>query len=269
MPRARRQYNTVVIDPPWPYTSPGWKGGARGHYKLVPLDVLEQLPIPQITGRAAQLWLWTTDMFLESAFRLLDAWGFTRRAVFVWVKLRDRPAHTKILEGALARREPLILYPRDDYRLYALQWGNGWYGRSTCEFLVLGTRRQRGGRSGSESSEDMQEHRAFLAPVGEHSRKPDDAYEMVARYGRAPRIDIFARSPRPGFDSWGKQARNPVQVPELDAWTMIAAAERRRRARARAARKRAREARERAARKRTRATTRKRSKSAAPRRATR
>jgi hypothetical protein len=45
------------------------------------------------------------------------------------------------------------------------------------------------------------------APRCEHSRKPDEAYEIIERmYPGLPRIELFARGRRPGWDAWGNQA---------------------------------------------------------------
>ena len=45
----------------------------------------------------------------------------------------------------------------------------------------------------------------ILAPVREHSRKPDEFYRRVERYCDGPFADLFARERRPGWDAWGDQ----------------------------------------------------------------
>jgi N6-adenosine-specific RNA methylase IME4 len=44
------------------------------------------------------------------------------------------------------------------------------------------------------------------APRREHSRKPDEAYEIIERmYPTLPKIELFARQTRPGWEVWGNQ----------------------------------------------------------------
>lgn len=45
----------------------------------------------------------------------------------------------------------------------------------------------------------------FAAKRREHSRKPDEFYDIVRRVSPAPRIDVFSRENREGFDTWGNE----------------------------------------------------------------
>jgi hypothetical protein len=45
----------------------------------------------------------------------------------------------------------------------------------------------------------------ILAPVREHSRKPDEAVERIERFCAGPRVELFAREAWPGWDSWGDE----------------------------------------------------------------
>jgi N6-adenosine-specific RNA methylase IME4 len=46
----------------------------------------------------------------------------------------------------------------------------------------------------------------IAAPRREHSRKPDEAYEMIERmYPELPKIELFARKARAGWAAWGNE----------------------------------------------------------------
>ena len=45
----------------------------------------------------------------------------------------------------------------------------------------------------------------FKAKVREHSRKPDEFYDLVREVSPGPRIDVFSREKREGFDQWGNE----------------------------------------------------------------
>lgn len=201
-------YKTLVVDPPWRYRSPGWKGGARNHYPTLPTEVLETLPIPEIAAPDAHLWLWCTDTFEEDALHLIKQWGFTKKATWVWIKLTKNPLGARQLATYRERGWPIIEY---EGRLHGQQWGNGYYGRGDSEFLMLAVR-----------GKNMVDHRArqvrksVVAPVGVHSEKPERAYDLIRHYSPEPRIELFARTRRYGFDVWGNEVESEHTL--LDQW---------------------------------------------------
>lgn len=200
-------YSTVVIDPPWRYKSPGWLGGAERHYQTLPFEALEAMPIDTVANEDAHLWMWATDTHLENAFDLIKKWGFTRRALFPWVKLSPK----RIPAGKIVEDENLVLY---DNGVHRLQYGNGYYGRSVAEFLILATR----GKN-IVVQEGRHVRKVIFAPVGEHSEKPNLAYRIIRNMSPGPYLDMFGRSGHPGFDSWGNEAEGSVHHGNLDVWS--------------------------------------------------
>ena len=166
MPLPAGQYRTVVIDPPWPMKiiERDVRPGQVGmHYPTMTLDEIKAIELP--LAEQATVYLWTTQKFLPDAFDVLRAWNLDYRFTMVWKK-------------------PGGPQP------YNLPQYN-------CEFVVVGT------RGNLLFLDTKQFFTAFDAPRREHSRKPDEFYELVQRVSPAPRIDWFSREPRGGFDQHG------------------------------------------------------------------
>ncbi len=158
-------FEVIVIDPPWPYEGEYSPGHWMGSVQSpYPSMTLEQLAALQIpAANDSILWLWTTHRFIPDAFALLRAWGFEHKAVLTWVK--DR-------------------------------MGIGHWLRSKSEFCVLAVR-------GSPKVTLTNQTTVLEAPAREHSRKPDEFYELVEALCLGRRLDYFSREPRPGWEQYG------------------------------------------------------------------
>ena len=163
------QYSIIVADPPWRYEMRGANVGNRSiekHYPTMSLEEICTLPIP--AGDNALLYLWATAPKLAEAFQVMEAWQFDYRTCAVWVK-------DKI--------------------------GLGYHFRNKHELLLVG---RRGNMPAPEPGTQLD---SVVAERTEHSRKPDVFYDMVAAcYPNLPRLEMFARGPRDGWDVWGNEA---------------------------------------------------------------
>lgn len=178
----RGGYRALVADPPWSFQSytaaVGTRAAAR-HYRVMGLNDLMALPVPDLAARDSHLFLWTTGPHLPQALRLMTAWGFTYSSLaMTWIKLRRNHS------GAWSERD--------------LHLGLGYTFRKNSEIVLLGRR----GRA-KRLARDVPE--VIVSPVREHSRKPDEAYARIVRYCTGPHIELFARERRPGWLAWGDQ----------------------------------------------------------------
>jgi N6-adenosine-specific RNA methylase IME4 len=170
-----QKYKTIVIDPPWP--GPGEARSMKGRQQtLIPYSTMTgiqcaSLKVVDIADEGCKLWLWATSRSLGDAFLLMQLWGFRYGGLFIWQKPQP---------------------------------GLGCHVRHDSEFLLLG--HQPG--CSLPLPAPQQTHR-WPKPK-RHSEKPAEAYEMIAKQSESPRIDIFARQHRQGFDQWGNQAPAPV-----------------------------------------------------------
>ena len=173
-------YKTIVIDPPWPGPTEH-RSDKGGGVTLIPYQCmtgiqLAAMNIGEVAAEGAQLWMWATSRHIGDAHLLMQLWAFSYAGLFIWKK----PS------------------------------GIGPWIRHDSEFLLRGVRR------GAEIK--------LPAPVQTHewprpkchSEKPPEAYRMIEEYSPGPRIDIFARQPRPGFDAWGNQAPDSCQANDGD-----------------------------------------------------
>jgi N6-adenosine-specific RNA methylase IME4 len=192
-------YRAIVADPPWKFRTrapanknPSSRRGADRHYPTMSMLELEALPVRDLAHPdGCHLFMWTTGPHLQAAIALMNTWGFRYSGVaFTWAKLKRShdPMQLRILPSA-----------DGDFHV-----GLGLTTRKNCEFVLLGRRGncRRHGR-------DVRE--LIVAPVREHSRKPEEFRVRVDRYtGKSagldiPTLELFARSAFPGWDAWGNE----------------------------------------------------------------
>jgi N6-adenosine-specific RNA methylase IME4 len=181
-------YKTIAADPPW--HEPGGCGRGTGNqYETIKdvsdiLRVMVQAPCWN-TAPVSHLWLWTTTTSLEEGLWLMRALGFTYKTFAIWAKLSQ--------QGELVG-------------------GMGQYTSHTFEPILFGTRGQ-GARQLSPKShggqKDIVETVVMALRTG-HSEKPAEMYALIERVSLGtPRLEMFARKPRRGFDVWGIDGFRP------------------------------------------------------------
>lgn len=76
-----RQYNLILLDPPWDY-GPGWTVGAAAEkYTTIRTKILEQFPVPQITAPVCACLMWATGKKMGDAISIMQHWGFEYKTV--------------------------------------------------------------------------------------------------------------------------------------------------------------------------------------------
>lgn len=184
----------IVADPPWHFRArtalqmSNWtsRRDAEKHYNVMGIDDIKAIPVKAVASKDAHLFLWTTGPCLPKSFEVMEAWGFRYSAVaFTWVKFKR--SHNALQ----LRFVPLV---EGD-----LHVGLGLTTRKNAEFCLLGRR-----GSAHRNAKNIRE--IILAPVRQHSRKPDEAYDRIEKYCDGPRLDLFARESRPGWTAWGNES---------------------------------------------------------------
>jgi len=172
-PLPTGQYRTIVIDPPWPMEKilRDKDNNPTQHdmdYPTLGVDEIKNLEIPDIASEdGCHLYLWTTQRYLPVAFDILRSWGFKYIFTMVWHK-------------------------PGGFQPFNLPQYN-------CEFVLFG----RKGDLEFTTTKDF--NCCFYAQRREHSRKPDEFYDLVRRVSPEPRIDVFSREKRPGFEQYGDE----------------------------------------------------------------
>lgn len=174
-----KRYNIIYADPPWTYRcwyqSEDIKRNAADHYKVMAMDELKQLPVNNIAADDCVLLMWVTYPCLTMGLDLMESWGFTYKTVaFTWVK-RNKKSDTWF-------------------------FGLGNYTRANAEIVLLGTK----GKPLPRLSRSVRQ--ICDARIREHSQKPDEIRDrIVTLFGDLPRIELFARTQTPGWDTWGDE----------------------------------------------------------------
>jgi len=178
-------YATIAADPPWQYnttTRPMRRGGRGGqaehHYTTLTNAEIAALPVAALAAGQAHLYLWTTNPRLMGDHRgnrditpmdIVEAWGFKPITMLTWVK-----------PGAS---------------------GTGWYFRGQTEHVLFGVR----GRLGIPAEKRLPN--VFTAPRSRHSAKPREFFDLAEAVSPPPRVELFGRTMRPGWDVWGDGLR--------------------------------------------------------------
>lgn len=187
------RYAAILADPPWHFRArtalqvSDWtsRRDVEKHYQVMDAADIAALPVKLLAAKDAHLFLWTTGPCLRLAFDVIEAWGFRYSAVaFSWVKLKRR-------------FEPMQLrfVPTADADLHV---GLGLTTQRTPNSASLV-----GAATHTETPKTC--GRSFMAPVREHSRKPDEVADRIERYCDGPYAELFARRGRLGWDSWGNE----------------------------------------------------------------
>jgi len=180
------KYRTIVVDPPWQYRqrlskSALTRGSAEKVYPVMTIDQIIALPIPDWADADCQLWLWTTNSHLHTAFHCLEYWGFEYKTTATWCKTH---------------------------------FGLGYWLRGQTEHILLGVKgnprskfaNTKHGATGDNWST------LIVAPRKAHSAKPQAFYDMVEEIGEPPRLEIFGRQQRLGWDVIGDEVGQHLEV---------------------------------------------------------
>ncbi len=156
-------YHVLVIDPPWQYEKRSEDATHRSRNLYPTMSISELMDMEIPAEENSVLWLWTTNAFLHEAYHIIEEWNFTPKTVLTWVK--DR-------------------------------MGMGDWLRGKTEHCILAIR-------GKPVINLTNQTTVLNAPLREHSRKPDEFYQMISDLCPGRKIDIFSRESREGWDQWG------------------------------------------------------------------
>lgn len=182
-----KKYNTIYADPPWQFQNRTGKVAPENkklmRYETMTLEEIKALPVGEISGDKAQLYLWVPNALLPAGLEVMRAWGFEYKSNIVWEKVRK--------DGAPDGR------------------GVGFYFRNVTELLLFGIKEKSApNRTLAPARSQVNILRTMKR---EHSRKPDEMVSIIEACSQAPRIELFARGTRDGWDMWGNQA-----IPEYE-----------------------------------------------------
>ena len=172
LPIPDGRYQTIIVDPPWDIQKIEREVAPNQfafEYPTMTLDAIKEFDVPgSIAADDCHLFMWTTQKYLPGAFEVLEAWGFKYILTMVWHKAGG-------------------------FQPYNLPQYN-------CEFILYGR------RGNPQFLETKSFFTCFAGLRQGHSVKPDEFYDLIRRVCPEPRIDLFARDKKDGYEAWGSEA---------------------------------------------------------------
>jgi N6-adenosine-specific RNA methylase IME4 len=165
------KFATIMIDPPWDWGDEGDQdqlGRARPDYATMSKEQLLALPLADLADDDCHLYLWITNRSLPKGFELMERWGFRYVTAITWAKPH---------------------------------FGMGNYFRGQTEHILFGVK-------GSQPLKRKDVGTLFQAARGKggHSSKPPEFYDLVESCSPGPYLEMFSRSERDGWKTWGENA---------------------------------------------------------------
>ena len=171
-------YGTILADPPWRFANRTGKMAPEhrrlSRYSTMSMDEIYELPVSDISLDQSHLYLWVPNALIQQGLEVMEAWGFTYKTNLVWYKIRK--------DGGPDGR------------------GVGFYFRNVTELVLFGVR---------GSLRTLQPGRTQVNIISsrkrEHSRKPDELYDVIESCSPGPYLELFARHRREGWTQWGDE----------------------------------------------------------------
>ncbi len=177
---AGRDFATILADPPWRFQNRTGKMAPEhrrlSRYGTMDLPEIMSLPIANVTAKTAHLYLWVPNALLPEGLAVMKAWGFDYKSNLVWHKIRK--------DGGSDGR------------------GVGFYFRNVTELVLFGVR----GKNARTEAPGRRQVNLLATQKREHSRKPDEFYDIVESCSPGPYLELFARGTRKNWTAWGNQA---------------------------------------------------------------
>ena len=174
------RFRTVLADPPWRFINRTGKIAPEhrrlSRYETLPTEAICELPISSMVQETAHLYLWVPNALVPEGLRVMEAWGFKYKSNIIWHKIRK--------DGGSDGR------------------GVGFYFRNVTEVLLFGVR----GKNARTELPGRRQINFIEFRKREHSKKPEEQYELIESCSRGPFLELFARGARQGWAYWGDQA---------------------------------------------------------------
>ena len=172
-----KKYNTIYADPPWNQQLSGQWGKHKQakviNYPLMTVGDICRLPVVDIAEEGCHLWLWTTNQFLPAGFEVMKSWGFKYLAPITWVKPSGVGNwFVSVTQTLLFGYKGKCVFPLERYKPTVLNTG----------------------------------------PPKRHSQKPEAFYDLVESISPEPRIELFSRARRFGWDCWGNEVDSDISL---------------------------------------------------------
>ncbi|NCD34018.1 MAG: S-adenosylmethionine-binding protein [Spartobacteria bacterium] len=177
---GNRRFATILADPPWQFQNRTGKMAPEhkrlSRYNTLTLEEIKAMPVEAIAEERAHLYLWVPNALLAEGMQVMESWGFKYKTNLIWYKIRK--------DGGPDRR------------------GVGFYFRNVTEMILFGIR----GKNIRTLQPGRSQENILSTRKREHSRKPDEQYDLIESCSWGPFLELFGRGTRNGWATWGNQA---------------------------------------------------------------
>ncbi|MDR1204977.1 MAG: S-adenosylmethionine-binding protein [Peptococcaceae bacterium] len=177
-----QKFKTILADPPWQFQNRTGKMAPEhkrlNRYSTMKLDEIKAIPVNEVADNPCHLYLWVPNALLPDGLEVMKAWGFQYKSNIVWEKIRK--------DG-----EP-------DGR------GVGFYFRNVTELILFGVK----GENARTLAPARSQVNLIRTQKREHSRKPDEIFDIIEQCSSAPFLELFARGTRVNWTLWGNEAND-------------------------------------------------------------
>jgi N6-adenosine-specific RNA methylase IME4 len=175
------KYGTILADPPWRFANRTGKMAPEHHrlsrYSTLTIKEIKEIQISDITAEKSHLYLWIPNALLPQGLEVMKCWGFQYKTNLIWHKVRK--------DGGPDGR------------------GVGFYFRNTTEMVLFGIKGKLRTLAPGRSQVNI-----IRAQKREHSRKPDELYDIIEACSPGPFLELFARGTRKNWDQWGNEVED-------------------------------------------------------------
>lgn len=177
---AGKKFATILADPPWQFQNRTGKMAPEhkrlSRYSTMCLEDIVNLPVSRVAKDTAHLYLWVPNALLPEGLRVMESWGFSYKSNIIWHKVRK--------DGGSDGR------------------GVGFYFRNVTEIVLFGVK----GKNARTLQPGRSQVNYLATRKREHSRKPDELYDIIEACSPGPYLEMFARGARQKWAVWGNQA---------------------------------------------------------------
>jgi N6-adenosine-specific RNA methylase IME4 len=175
------QYGTILADPPWRFSNRTGKMAPEhrrlSRYGTLSLEEIKHIPVGTVAAPDSHLYFWAPNALLAEGLEVMREWGFTYKTNLVWYKVRK--------DGGPDGR------------------GVGFYFRNTTELVLFGVKGKLRTLDPGRSQVNI-----MVSRKREHSRKPEELYEIIESCSPGPYLELFARGTRTAWDQWGNEVED-------------------------------------------------------------
>ncbi len=172
-------FGTILADPPWRFQNSTGKVAPEHkrltRYPTLSLDEIKGLPVSEVAAEKSHLYLWVPNALIAEGLQVLESWGFTYKTNLIWYKVRK--------DGGPDGR------------------GVGFYFRNVTEVILFGVKGNL-----RTLPPGRRQVNIISARKREHSRKPDELFDVIEACSPGPYLEMFARGSRSDWVTWGNEA---------------------------------------------------------------